>query len=240
MGQGGLGFARAFRTGLLAGLVVVVVAGAALGAYVLRSGHLPGRGRTDTDRVLVVAALPDENGALVAQVIALVDTTGGTTRVSSIDTSLAVTIPGTTFSHLRDAYSFGGGARVAAAYAEASGAEAPPYVDLGPEAVNAAVDAAGGIELNLPQAMNVFDGDRLYTFEAGSVRVGASELRAVLNGMAYLPRRDREALQAQLAERMAGLVAEYPGGITAALEGGAVASDMDATAAQAFAERLAR
>lgn len=239
MPKQGFGFARAFRTGLIAAAIFVVVAGVALGAYVLKVGHLPGQGRTDTGRVLVIAALPDENGDIVAQVIADVDT-AGTPTVTSVDTSLAVTVPGTNYNALRDAYAFGGGAGVAQSYAGAVGGDPLPYIDLGPAAVRRAIEAAGGITLDLPSEMNVFDGEHFYGFKRGSITADTDQFRAILSGAAYLPARERTALLAQAAERITGLVAAYPGGIAAAIEDGSVASDLDATAAEEFAGLLER
>ncbi|MGB4592253.1 MAG: hypothetical protein WBI63_00570 [Coriobacteriia bacterium] len=240
MSKQGFGFARAFRTGLVAGAVFVVLAGAALGAYVLTSGHLPGQGRTDNGRVLVVAALPDENGDIVAQVIADVDASGTAATVTSVDTSLAVTVPGTTYDRIRDAYAFGGGGGVASAYARLVGGDPLPYIDLGPAALRLAIEEAGGIALDLPAPMNVFDGERLYTFGAGPVTADTDGFRAILNGAAYLPARERSALLEQAAARVTALLSTYPGGISAAIKGGSVASDLDPTAGGEFADRLDR
>ncbi|MHB1340403.1 MAG: hypothetical protein ACYC77_03035 [Coriobacteriia bacterium] len=240
MAQQGLGLARAFRTGLIAGLVFVVLAGVALGAYTLATGHLPGQGRTDTGRALVVAALPDENGDLVAQVIADVDVSELVTTpiIRSVDPSTPVTVTGTNFSHLRDSYAFGGGARTAECYSRSDGGEALPYIDLGPAALKIALEESGGISLELPSAMNVFDGEELYAFAQGPVTADIDEFRAILNGAAYLGAEDRTALLAQVAERITALAANYPGGLGAAIDAGTVTSDMDAGGADEFAARL--
>ena len=237
---GGRGFASAFRTGIITGLVFIVVVGAALGVYVALGHRLPGQGKAESGRVLIVAGVPDENGDLVAQVIVDVDTTdtSGPTSLYSVDPTSAVTVVGTSYGRLRDAYAFGGGARVSETYARLNGGVTLPYIDLGPAAVAEAVKASGGVTLELPSAMNVFDGERLYTFPAGKVLVNAEEFRAVLNGLAYLPESERVSVLAQAAERVTTFVAEYPGGLSDAVDGGLVTTDLGADDVAAFVTRL--
>ncbi|PKQ20619.1 MAG: hypothetical protein CVT66_04125 [Actinobacteria bacterium HGW-Actinobacteria-6] len=237
---GGGGFASAFRTGTIAGLVVIVVVGAALGAYVATGNRLPGQGRTDSGRVLIVTGVPDENGDLVAQVIADVEATDASAPpvVFSVDPTSAVTIVGTSYGHLRDAYPFGGGARVSEAYARLNGGVTLPYIDFGPTALAEAVKAAGGVNLELPSAINVFDGEALYTFPAGAVLVDAEEFRAILNGVAYLPDAERRDVLAQAAERVTALIAGYPGGLGSAINAGTVTTDLGADDVATFVTRL--
>jgi len=192
--------------------------------------------------VLLVVALPDENGDIVAQLIADIDASGATVRpiVRSVDPTTPVTVAGTSFDRLRDSYPFGGGQGVASSYARLVGGEPLPYIDLGPEAVEALLDASGGITLDLPQAMNVFDGQRLYTFSQEQVTADAAEFRAIVNGAGYLPTDERKMVLQQACERVSELLVRYPGGIGAAVDGGVVATDLDPARLESLVAELTR
>jgi len=220
-----LGFGRALKRGALSGLALVVVAALALGAWTVSQGGLPGSGDNAATSALLVLGLPDENGDLVAQAIARVDgiTTAAPT-LFSIDPTSSVTVVGTSYGHLRDAYAFGGGERVSEAYTRLYGASVP-YVDFGPEAIEYAVTQEGGISVSIPADMSVFDGDTLYTFTSGPARLSAAELRAALNGSAYLAPAERKAFLGEVERALAVLCAAYPGGLQAAIDRGDVSTD---------------
>lgn len=195
------------RTGGVVTVLVVLVVAGAVGALVL-TGALGGQAvrAEELDRVLVVAASPDEHGEVVGQIVAVVSVADG--GVEALDPGMQVAIPGTSYSTLADAYPFGGGAGTAAAYARASGSERLPYVALGPEQLSAAVAGAGGLEIMLPTDVQVFDGERLYSFEEGRRTLDAAEVRALLKGVPYLGDRDREELQATLAGALGRALAD--------------------------------
>lgn len=232
------GFGAAIRRGAIAGLIVVLVAGVGIAVYAATGHPLPGQGRSDAGRVLIIGALTDENGDLVAQVIADADAGASIDDVRSVDPSSPVTIVGTSYGHLLDSYAFGGGAAVSSSYAQLTGGDPLPFIDLGPEALRAAITAAGGVELQLREPMNVFDGDHLYTFPAGAVTADPAEFRAILNGAAYLAPAQRSDVLAQAARIVAELARTYPGGLAAAIEDGTVASDLNAEDAEAFVTGL--
>ncbi len=220
------GFGRALKRGALTGLIVAVAAALALGAYSVTQGGLPGVGSSDPDSALIMLGVPDENGDLVAQAILRVDGIGTDAPTTfSVDPTSSVTIVGTSFGHLRDAYAFGGGARVAEAYSRLYG-DTLPYVDFGPAALEYVVAESGGIELRIPADMSVFDGEQLSTFTSGPARLNAGEVRAVLNGSAYLTLEERRALLSEVERALVRLCAEYPGGIEAAIERGEITSDL--------------
>lgn len=230
--------AGAVRGGVLAGLVAVLLAGAAL-AYLRLSGErLPFERPREVNEVLVIAALPDENGDVVAQVIAKADLARG--AVSSIDPSTTVTIPGTTYSSLRDAYPFGGGDGVARAVAALHAAEPMPWIALGPDGVARVLEGGARFEVQLEEPMSVFDGERLYEFAAGTVTVGnVSDLRAILNGAGYLPPLSRQRVLGDVAAGLVKAVAAYPGGVGPAIEAGVVESDLTPEEADGAARRMA-
>lgn len=230
--------AGAVRGGVLAGLFVVLFAGAVL-AYLRLSGErLPFERRREVDEVLLIAALPDENGDAVAQVIAKTDLARGT--VTSIDPSTTVTIPGTSYSSLRDAYPFGGGDGVARAVATLHAEDPMPWIALGPGAVQRLLEGGARIEVRLEEPMAVFDGERLYEFGAGTVTVAnVSDLRAVLNGAGYLPPALRQRMIGDVAAGLVKAVADYPGGVGRAIEAGVFESDLAPEEADSVAKRMA-
>ena len=194
-------------------LVIVAVAAVLANAGVLGGDGVPAEGLT---RVLIVAASPDENGDVVGQIIVLADVTEKPAALEAVSPALPVSIPGTTYDTLADAYPFGGGAGVADALARARDEVPHPYVALTAEELADAVDAAGGITVALPADMSVFDGTDLFTFERGEQTLGAAELQAVLKGAPYLADADRERLDASLAQGLAAVLAADQEALTGA------------------------
>lgn len=219
-------YARSLKVGVIIGLVLAAVAIAVLALGRDRLVQLAGGTRDvrSASQVLLVAAAPDDTGAVVAQVIARVQVASG--AVSAIEPSSAVTIPGTSFSSLKDAYAFGGGAAVASAYARLSGGAVLPYVAVGPKELKAAVDGVGGVAVSLPVDINVFDGAQLYQFQAGANTFSGAQLMAVLKGAAYLAPAQRSALQASLSQAFAQLLGRWPGGLASGVSSGDVDSDL--------------
>ena len=198
-----------------AGAIAVIVAAAALLA---QAGVLGSRGvpADALSRVLIVAASPDEDGSVVGQIVMIADVTAQPAALEPVSPALAVSIPGTTYDTLADAYPFGGGAGTAEALARARDEEPLPYVAISADELADAVDAAGGMRVTLPEAMSVFDGTDLFTFKAGTQTLTAARLSAVLKGAPYLADREREALDASLAEGLAAVLSAEPGVLTGA------------------------
>lgn len=185
--------------------LVIIIGLAAGAAYLFASGRI-GSGKVSAealDRVLVVAASPDEDGDVVGQIIAEVAVGEGSATAVPVSPALEVAIPGTSFATLGDAYPFGGGAGTAEAYSRAAGARAAdgrlPYVALTPEQLAAAVEQIGGMRIEVPVSMSVFDGERLYSIKAGAQTLAAAELQAVLKGAPYIAAGERRKLDAELA-----------------------------------------
>jgi hypothetical protein len=212
------------RTVLVAALItVLVVVGGA--AYFLTTGtRLPWSPAETPTRFLLVAGSADDAGAVVAQVIALVDT--GQQTVTAVAPDLAVTIPGTTYSELKDAYPFGGGAAVAEAYAKATGTTQLPYIAISPGQLLQAIDGLATVSVTLPADMDVFDGDTLYSFEAGTCSLSGAEFAAVAKGRPYLTRAQRTQLDDSLAAALVNAAAVWPGGLEAALKDGELKTDI--------------
>jgi hypothetical protein len=146
-------------------VIAVVLALVAVGAgyvYLEKSGAFT---RTDSlDRVVVVFASHAEDGAEVAQVVAVATDGGRVARL--LDPQQEVTIPGTSSSKLLDAYPFGGGKAVADALG--GGKTLNAYVDVPEAEWVALLKRAGDISIVLPKSIEVFDGTRLVSFGEGT------------------------------------------------------------------------
>ncbi|MCL4079019.1 hypothetical protein MX659_05385 [Coriobacteriia bacterium Es71-Z0120] len=236
-GRGDGSIARAVRIGVATGLAVAVGVIALVGYLRISGRPVPFKRTPDVSRVIVVVALPGEDGAFGAQVISEVDLRSG--AIESIDPSMAVSIPGTSYSTLRDAYPFGGGEGVAKALARARGEQAIRYMVLTHDAVERSLAAENGFEVDLPEPMAVFDGERLYEWSAGPVHVSTvSELRAILNGAAYLDRDARDDVLRQIAERAASWPGRYPGGVAAIARDDGIETDLTEDELREMAARL--
>lgn len=179
----------------------------------------------EISKVLLVAVAPDDEGSTVAQAIGVLDLdTGG---FSAVSPSMKVSIPGTSYESLSDAYPFGGGAGVSEALARARGESPLPYAVIGGEELDQAVGAAGGVSVDLPEPMSVFDGKTLYTFNAGERRLTAEQLEAVFRGAPYASAALRDRLDAELANALLQALRADP-------------SSLDGASTDLSAEALAR
>ena len=193
------------RHPVLLALVCILVIAAAV--VVLGRVRSAGVAAEDLTRVLLVAAAPDENGDVVAQIVAVLDLTASPDSLTPISPATPATIPGTSYSTIGDAYPFGGGGAVAAAFARAEKSDPLPYVAVGPDTLAGLLADMEPVRLTLPAGMSVFDGERLYTFGRGATSVDASELAAVFKGAPYLSASERAALDAELSEMLADALA---------------------------------
>jgi hypothetical protein len=177
---------RSVFVGIVFAVLFMLVAGAAGYFYLAKTGALT---RTDNiQQVAVVFASHAEDGAQVAGVVALVSQGGRSVRL--LDPEQAVTIPGTSFSKLGDAYPFGGGKTVADVL---SGSAAGPaaYVDVAEADWIALLERGGAVEVVVPKALEVFDGTRLVSFAEGTQTVPAADVPSLLRGANYLASAER-------------------------------------------------
>lgn len=187
------GFWRAVLIGAVTGVLVV---GVIVGAVVL--GFVPGtqdRGAQASDGpVLVALVLPDADGIKVVRTLSVLERAGNTLRMSSIDPLTAATVPGTSGTTLAEAYSFGGGAGVAKAYAQLKGSEDPLWAAVTPKGWTALVGSTR-IPVTMPANIEVFDGSQLYSYAKGDPGFPASEVAKVMDGAAHLSASDRETIR---------------------------------------------
>lgn len=205
-GAGGPSTMRSVAWGAVAALVLVAVVGGGGYLYLRGTGGLS-RG-TDTSRVALVIPAADQDGATVAQLIGLVESggPGGTPTLTDVDPDTHVAIPGTAFDRLRDAYSFGGGAAVAAALP----APRPAWVAVPENVWRAAIDAHAGVAVTLPVSIDVFDGDTLTSLPTGEQRLDGAQSAALLRGIGFLAATDRAAVRKQLLAGIGAALAASP------------------------------
>ena len=162
--------------------------------YLQRTGGLS---RVDNlDRVAIVFSSHSQDGAQIAQVIALVTNDGHS--VEFVDPGMHVTIPGTSFGHLRDAYPFGGAAAVAQLLAPRAG-ERVAWVDVPEGRWVKLLEAGPSVQVALSARMNVFDGNRLATFPSGESTVSARDVPLLLIGAEHLPAAQRDSVRSSVA-----------------------------------------
>lgn len=179
-------------------LAVVVVAAAVAALVMLRPGA--GGGAADSNvpsKVVVVFAMAGEDNAVTAQMVAVVDAKTG--RYEIKETSSTVSIPGTSYSLLRDAYPFGGAKAVAAALDGGSIKAGTGWVDVSPEAWQRLL--APGVDVTITEPFDTFDevSERYSEFEIGMQHVAAADLRSLVMGVAYLGAGSRWTIQGELA-----------------------------------------
>lgn len=189
---------RAIAWGMILGLgAAVLLAGGVL--YVGRSAR-SGQRAAGPLTLVVLAGRGGQEGAQVAMLVGVLDTTSGRPVVHLVDPDLKVTLPGTSYERLSDAYPFGGGAGVAAAYAGARGGQPLPWVVLTEPGWTGVVDAVGGVSVEVPETVNVFDGTKLYSFAPGRHTLSGAETAALLSGADFL---GSSGAKARLRERVA-------------------------------------
>lgn len=197
MDQRGIGLGRSLAYGALAGLLAVVVASGYLWYRASQEPRSAG-----ADDVLVVLVLPDEEGVVLPRVIERVI---GDKSVS-VDPLSEARIPGTSYNVLREAYPFSGAAGLAGA--AAGDAEVrPSYIVIDAQVLE---ELAGdeSIPVYIPEQMDVFDGDQLYTFRLGRQRIRPEELDKVLNGADYLDEPARRTVREHISAALLAMIAE--------------------------------
>jgi hypothetical protein len=169
---------------LIGAACAVVVVGVGVGVLLARGGGPAVAQKAAPSKVVVVFALAGEDNAVTAQLVATVDSATGRYKVG--DTSATVSIPGTSYSTLRDAYPFGGAEAVAAALVGGTTAADTAWVGVSPEAWKRLL--AAGFDTTITEAFDAFDdtAERLSEFEVGPQHVAVADLRGFVNGLPYL------------------------------------------------------
>ena len=192
---------KSILVGAILALVLVVVLGA--------GGYLYSRsvgGITDVrpeDRVVLIFESPAEDGATVAALISVV--ADGRMRDVSPDTT--VTIPGTSYTRLGDAFVFGGGAAVARALGDSPNGGRVAFVSVPESEWRAAIEASRGVEVSVRDKVTVFDGQKLTTIRAGKQTLSANEVAALLRGLSYVSPSQSQSIRRELERELASALA---------------------------------
>jgi hypothetical protein len=193
---------------VLVGAILALVLVAVLGA----GGYLYSRsvgGITDIrpqDRVVLIFESPAEDGATVAALITVV--ADGRMRDVSPDTK--VTIPGTSYTRLGDAFVFGGGAAVARALGNSRQGGRVAFVSVPESEWRAAIEASRGVEVNVRDKVTVFDGQKLTTIPAGKQKLSADSVAALLRGLSYVSPTQSQIVRRELERQLASALASRP------------------------------
>jgi len=182
--------------------LIVVAAAVAGGTYYLR--HV----QRDTpltagDEVVLVFVSSAPDGAGVAGLIEVV----GNGAMKDVSPDTTVTVPGTSYSRLADAYVFGGGAGVSSALGNGPAGERRPYVVVPGTVWQRLVDASDGVHVTMPRAITEFDGSHLSNLPSGEQTLTAPGVGSLLRSLAYLSPAERTSLRTSLAVQLGALVA---------------------------------
>lgn len=192
---------RAVGIGAALALVVVV----AIVALVVSDVIDLGIGDEPPRRLLVIGLAPDEEGADVAAFAFVLDREAGSAMV--LDTTQPVTVPNTSAESAREAYPFVGGAGVSDALAAQTGGEALPWLVMTPEVWSAALDEAGGVDVNVPEDVSVYEGTKLTILEPGERTLSGEETVALLKSLRYLDSQgSRSRIQRRVGASVSGIL----------------------------------
>ena len=212
-----------------AACAVLLVAAVVGGFLLLRPAGKVGTAQAAPSTVVVVFALAGEDNAVTAQVVATVDYATG--RYELVDTTKTVSIPGTSYSQLRDAYPFGGAQAVATALTDGTAQAGAAWVDVSPAAWKRLL--AAGFDATMTEAFDTYDEttDRYSEFVVGPQHVAVADLGGLVNGLPYLAEEAR-------AEPMKGLVVASMRALATAKPGDGIETILTADQWNAFARTL--
>lgn len=226
----GRGIGRAILLGAVLGVMVV---SAAVIAFVLLSSRAE---RASMDKALLVVTGPGKEQAAVVYVVDEIDFRTSPPTVRSIDPLRQVTVPGTSYRRLREAYPFGGSVGVAKALASVEGTRALPVLELTAGAWESV--AGSGIDIDVPNRIYIFNGDRLATFDPGSRHLAAGDVYDLGMGSEYLSSADRLALQRALGTAAVRAVAENRDMLLSLRASGQIKSDLSKEGLARFVRRI--
>jgi len=161
----------------------------------------------DPTKIVVVFAIAGEDGAPIAHTVAVVRP-GSAEDYYTAETSATVELPGVSASRLSQTYALVGASGVAAALDGGEARRGTAWIDVPPDEWERLM--AGGVEVTLSEPFDVFDGQRLIEFPAGQQRVGPADLRALANGVDYLPYGERQAVRRSIAKAAMAALRKLP------------------------------
>ncbi len=199
------------RAAVIGAFVGVVCVGAIVAAVIL-GDDLRGsaqREAADDGPVLAALVLPDAEGVLTVRQVELVERTGDTLRLTSVDPLAPATVPGTSASTLAETYAFGGGDGLTSAYAATGLYPVAGWIVVGPDGW-LRLSEGRPISVPLERDVEVFDGESLYSFPETGASVPPGQIAKLMDGVAFLTDAERKRVREYLGTVLvAGLVRGY-------------------------------
>lgn len=187
---------KALGAGVALALVVVIVVVA-----LAVSGIVPGE-RTP-DGLIIIAAAKDAEGAEVATFAFAMRPGSDTLR--PLDTAKEMVVPGTSARTPRDAYPFVGPSGVAELL-KPSGESDYGWVSLPLIEWTALIDSAGGIDIDVPESVSVYQDGRLVLIDAGDQRLLGQEVGALASAVEFQDPKVALELRLRLTSAIASVI----------------------------------
>jgi hypothetical protein len=190
---------------VLIGVICAVLLAAAIGVagYFFTKDARPAAGVQAGERVVLIFESAAEDGATVPALIAVV-----VDRQSSpVSSEMTISVPGTSYATLEDAYVFGGGSAVTGALATVKKQDSVGFIVVPASTWAEALDEAGGAKVTLGQDLAVFGGSELITLQKGARTLSSREVGALLRATKYLPASARASIEETLTLQLTQAVA---------------------------------
>lgn len=217
--------------GAIAALAVAVMVG---GAIVLKRVADASKTPEVPSAVLVVLTASDKEASQVAALPVLLKSENGTVTVTLVDPDRKAAVSGTSASTLAQAYPFGGGAAVAGAYANAVGTAVPAWIALEPSGWGHLVDAAGGIQIDVPSGVSAYIGGTLTVFEPGRQKLDGASAAALAATLEYLDPAEKVAVRTALQQALGQVLVSSAPELAKAVDTGRATSSMGGATVGAF------
>lgn len=172
------------------------------------------------DRIVVIAESTEEDGTVVAGMIAVLERRGGVIATSTIDPQAPKSIPGTSYDRLGEALAMGGPDLLVGLVAGGPAEKRTEWLLLDEPAWARIVSAAGGVEVDVPSAATAFDGSRLFRFSAGSGRLEGDQAVALLLASSAIEPEPGAAIRERLSAALAAAVVSQPELVGAMVDSG--------------------
>jgi hypothetical protein len=195
---------KAALIGALAALAVVAVL-----LILVFTGVVHGvgtRGGDGDGSVAVGLVLPGSDGAMALRVLDVYTRDGSGWSVKSVAPSSPVIVSGTGGSTLVDAYSFGGGGKLADTLRTQLNLPIGGWVMVD-ERAWLALRSGARVPVDLPRPVAAFDGSTLSSYAEGVGDIPPQEMGVLLDGAAYLSASDSRDVRAQVGDALSSSLA---------------------------------
>jgi hypothetical protein len=190
---------KAALLGAIAAVIVVAVVIAIAASGALSTG---GNTRAGEDGPVAVGlVLPGSDGTVALRVVDVYTREGSGWSMRSITPSSQVVVSGTGGTSLADAYSFGGGAKLAETLESQLDQPVRAWVIVDDTAW-LALRSGSPVPVELPEQVDVFDGKALSSFPAGVGSVAPAQIGLLLDGSTFLRTADGKIVRTQVGDAL--------------------------------------